>query len=149
MSFYTYGQGSVRFLADDFEYAIKKAKKEKKLVFIDTYASWCKPCKKQEPVFRDQSIAQFFNDHFVNVKVNMDNDLGKSLSLKYSVVFLPTLMILDDRGNVRYRSDQSFSADVLSADELLKIAMGTVYPEHNVASSLSTSGGRSSPCPST
>ena len=128
----SYGQSSVRFLADDYEYAIKKAKKEKKLVFIDTYASWCKPCKKQEPVFRDHSLAQFFNDHFVNVKVNMENDLGKSLALKYSVIFLPTLMILDEHGNVRYRSDQTFSADLLTADELLNIAVSTVYPQRNI-----------------
>lgn len=129
-----HGQRSVSFLADDYEYAIKKAKKEKKLVFVDTYASWCKPCKKQEPVFRDQSLAQFFNDHFVNVKVDMDKDVGKALALRYSVVFLPTLMILDDNGHVRYRSDQSFSADLLSADELLKIAIKTAYPERQVAS---------------
>lgn len=128
-----YGQNSVRFLVDDYEYAIKKAKKENKLVFVDTHASWCKPCKKQEPVFRDRSLAQFFNDHFVNVKVDMDKDRGKSLALKYSVVFLPTLMILDDSGNVRYRSDQSFSADLLTADELLKIAVGTVYPQNSIA----------------
>lgn len=133
MSLSAFAQGSVRFLADDYKYAIDKAKKESKLVFVDTYASWCKPCKKQEPVFRDQSLAQFFNDHFVNVKVNMDNELGKSLALKYGVVFLPTLMILDDHGNVRYRSDQSFSADLLTADELLKIAIGTVYPQDKIA----------------
>jgi len=124
----------VRFLADNYEYAIDKAKKESKLVFVDTYASWCKPCKKQEPVFRDRSLAQFFNDHFVNVKVNMDNELGKSLALRYGVVFLPTLMILDEHGNVRYRSDQSFSADILTADELLKIAIGTVFPQQNIVS---------------
>ena len=124
-------------MADDYEYAIKKAKEERKLVFVDTYASWCKPCKKQEPIFRDQSLAQFFNDHFVNVKVDMDKDIGKSLALRYSVVFLPTLMILDDNGHVKYRSDQSFSADLLTADELLKIAIKTAYPERQVASTTS------------
>jgi len=135
----SYGQGSVRFLVDDYKYALKRAKKEKKLVFVDTYASWCKPCKKQEPVFRDRSLAQFFNDHFVNVKVDMDKDLGKSLALRYSVVFLPTLMILDENGHVRYRSDQSFSADILSAEELLKIAMSTAYPEKHIASTAAPS----------
>ena len=136
LSVASFGQGSVRFLVDDYEYAIEKAKKEKKLVFIDTYASWCKPCKKQEPVFRDRSVAQFFNDHFVNVKVNMDNDLGKALALKYSVIFLPTLMIVDHHGNVRYRSDQRFSADALTAEELIRIAERTVYPERAIASTI-------------
>lgn len=119
---------NVRFTYDRYDEALEKAKAEDKLVFIDTYASWCKPCKKQEPVFWDRELAKFFNEHFINVKINMDNRVGKSLSVKHSIVFLPTLMILDHNENVRYRSDQSVSADILTVEELLAIAKSMVDP---------------------
>lgn len=121
-------------MTDDFEGAIKRAKQQDKLVFIDTYASWCQPCKKQEPVFRDKDLADFFNNNFINVKVDMDKRLGKALALKYSVVFLPTLMILDGNGNVKYRSDQSTSAAIVSVNELLRIGIDARFPNHRVAS---------------
>ncbi len=128
-----FGQ-NVRFTADDYESAFIKAKAENKLVFIDTWAVWCKPCKKQEPVFWDRGLATFFNDHFVSVKVNVESRFGKSLALKYGIVFLPTLMILDDNGNVRFRSDRSTSAALLTVDELLAIAVDVVYPKNRSTS---------------
>lgn len=119
---------NVRFTYDKYEESLEKAKEEGKLVFVDTFASWCKPCKKQEPVFWNRELATFFNEHFINVKINMDNRVGKALSVKHSIVFLPTLMILDPNGNVRYRSDQSVSADLLTVEELLAIAKSIVDP---------------------
>ncbi|WP_228413932.1 thioredoxin domain-containing protein [Chryseobacterium sp. CH21] len=38
-------QEAIQFQELPFKDIIAKAKKEKKLVFIDAYASWCGPCK--------------------------------------------------------------------------------------------------------
>ena len=41
---------------------VKKAKKEKKLIFIDCYTSWCGPCKMlASKVFTQDVVADYFN----------------------------------------------------------------------------------------
>lgn len=41
---------------------VKKAKKEKKLIFVDCYTSWCGPCKMlAKDVFTRDTVADFFN----------------------------------------------------------------------------------------
>lgn len=40
---------------------VKKAKKEKKLIFVDCYTSWCGPCKMlARDVFTKDEVADFF-----------------------------------------------------------------------------------------
>ena len=54
---------------------VKKAKKEKKLVFIDCYTSWCGPCKMlASKIFTQDAVADFFNENFVNTKYDMEKD---------------------------------------------------------------------------
>ena len=54
---------------------VKKAKKEKKLIFVDCYTTWCGPCKMlARDVFTKDEVADFFNAHFVNAKFDMEKD---------------------------------------------------------------------------
>ncbi len=107
---------SIRFINDNLESALKIAEREGKDVFVDTYAPWCIPCKRMEPVFRDRDVGKYFNDHYVSVRINMDGDLGDFMRRKYQVIFLPTIMILDDKGVVKYQVDK-----VLTKKELMDI----------------------------
>ena len=57
-----------------------KAKTEKKLIFIDCYTSWCGPCKQlSAEIFPQKAVAEFFNTHYVNYKVDMEKGEGVSL----------------------------------------------------------------------
>lgn len=116
---------SVRFSHNNWEQAIKTAKRQNKLVFIDTYAKWCIPCKKMEPVFRERELSQYFNEHFVNVKVDMDTPKGRKLHLKHNVIFLPTFLIMDQHGNVKYKSDR-----IMTGDDLLRAAKNVISPTY-------------------
>jgi len=100
------------------------AKEKNKNVFIDTYASWCVPCKRMDQKFKNKDVAQFFNEHFVNLKVNMQNPTkANELRRKYDVVFLPTMYILSPDGAVKYHTDGE-----LSVDELLNAAQSSLNP---------------------
>jgi len=76
---------------------IKKAKKEKKLIFLDCYTSWCGPCKLlARDVFTKDEVADFFNTRFVNVKFDMEKDTdGVILKKQFGVKFFPTLLFVD------------------------------------------------------
>jgi len=100
------------------------AKERNKNVFIDTYASWCVPCKRMDQKFKNKDVATFFNEHFINLKVNMQNPTrANELRRKYDVVFLPTMYILSPDGAVKYHTDGE-----LSVDELLNAAQLSLNP---------------------
>lgn len=76
---------------------VKKAKKEKKLIFVDCYTSWCGPCKMlANKVFTQDAVADLFNQTFVNVKYDMEKDAdGVILKTQFGVKAFPTLVFVD------------------------------------------------------
>ncbi len=115
---------SVRFLNNNLDNAISMAQRSNKLIFVDTYAPWCKPCKKMEREFRNPKLANYFNKTFVNIRIDMDSEMGKQVHRNYDVIFLPTLMILDQEGRIKYKVDR-----LMSANALLDIAQKIAEPE--------------------
>lgn len=83
-----------------FDEALKAAKQENKLVFIDFYTDWCGPCKKMaNEVFPQKMVGDFMNEKFVNLKFNAEKE-GKELAARYKVSAYPTFVILDAEGKV-------------------------------------------------
>lgn len=87
-----------------FDDAREKAKEDGKLLFVDCYTSWCGPCKMMSrQVFTQKAIGEFFNEHFVNLKVDMEKGEGPALQDKYGVKAYPTMMLLDGEGRIVYK----------------------------------------------
>ena len=116
----------IDFHNDNLYEALQIAKAKGKYVFIDTYAQWCAPCKRMNKVFDDPRVASVYNKEFVNVKINMEGRLGRHMLRKYDVVWLPTLLILDQEGNVKYRVDNE-----MKAEEMLQMAQQALDPNFN------------------
>ena len=89
--------GQTNFQELTLEEACKKAKLEKKLIFVDLYTSWCEPCRMMaDRVFPDQVIGEFMNENFVCVKYNTEvaKD-GMDLVKKFNVQSYPTFLMLN------------------------------------------------------
>src|SRR5688572_603672 len=57
----------------NWEQVKAKAKKENKHIFLDFYTTWCGPCKRMEKeVYANDTVANFFNQKFISVQVQMD-----------------------------------------------------------------------------
>lgn len=111
---------------------VKKAKKEKKLIFVDCYTSWCGPCKLlARDVFTNDEVANFFNANFVNAKFDMEKDAdGKILRKQFDVKFFPTLVFVDPvSGEIVHRLVGAGRPDWLIAGG--KLAM---EPDNNLRS---------------
>lgn len=112
-------QEEIRFTDGNLAAIMSIAKERNKNVFIDTYADWCVPCKHMEEKFKDKDVARFFNEHFINYRVNMQNPTkAAELRKKYDVVFLPTMFILDPDGLIKYQVDKELTiSELLSAGQ--------------------------------
>lgn len=91
----------IRFIEEDWDKALEQARLQNKMIFLDAYASWCGPCKlMKRSTFSDKEVGEYFNEHFVNVAIDMEKGIGPSLSKKFGLEAYPTLFILDQNGNV-------------------------------------------------
>jgi thioredoxin-related protein len=70
------------------------AKAQNKKVFLEVYSPDCHTCQLFEIVFRDQKVAQYFNDHFISYKldVNFIETHAFLQKQKVTVVSTPTFL---------------------------------------------------------
>lgn len=81
--------------------ALAKAKESGQLIFVDAYTTWCGPCKLMSAkTFPDKSVGEFYNTHFLNVKLDMEKGEGLDFSDKYGVSAFPTLLYIDGEGQL-------------------------------------------------
>ncbi|WAC41048.1 thioredoxin family protein [Pedobacter sp. SL55] len=93
---------AINFEKLTFQEALLKSKKENKPIFVDCYTTWCIPCKRMEAdVFTLDSVADFHNQNFINIKVDMEKGEGPDLRKTYTVEAYPSYLIVDADGKVK------------------------------------------------
>ncbi|MEO1262826.1 MAG: thioredoxin fold domain-containing protein [Bacteroidota bacterium] len=107
--FSTIGQ-EIRYDRVDFQNqpvwseVIAKAKETGKIIFLDGYTTWCRPCKKMEKeVFTRAQVANYFNQKFINVKFDMEKGEGPDLKFRYGISAFPTYLFITGSGEVVHR----------------------------------------------
>lgn len=109
----TAGDG-IKFERSSWEKVLKKAKKQGKNIMVDCYTTWCGPCKLMDKkTFVDPEVAAFYNDNYINVKMDMESAEGLLLNQYFYVSVYPTFLFLDSDGNTLekttgYRDAKSF-----------------------------------------
>ena len=72
-----------------FEEALKKAREEKKSLFVDFYADWCDPCKAMAvQVFPQKEVGDYFNSRFICVLLRKFLPLLILLWLEIQIIYL-------------------------------------------------------------
>ena len=98
-------EAGITFSHIDFKAAKALAKKENKLIFIDAYTTWCGPCKlMSKTVFKEKAVGDYYNEHFVNLKVDMETAEGLFLGKRYNVTGYPTFLYLTPDGTLIKKS---------------------------------------------
>jgi len=94
----------IEFFDGTYTEALEQAKKEKKYVFLDIYATWCGPCKKlKKETFKDEEVGDYYNKNFINIAIDGETEEGRKLMSFYNINSYPTLLIVDSDGKVKTR----------------------------------------------
>ncbi len=95
----------VNFRTLSYAEAIKLAVKEKKMIFIDFYTTWCGPCKQMaKEVFPQQEVGAYFNRTFISLQFDAEQEEGMELAKKYAVRAFPTFVVLSSDGTEVFRT---------------------------------------------
>lgn len=103
----------INFFKGTYQEAFEKAKEENKPIFVDAYAVWCGPCKWMTAnTFTDEAVAAFFNENFINLKLDAERGNGSEFARKYRVTAYPTLFFLRGDGSVIKKQMGALPPDV-------------------------------------
>ncbi|MDD2426808.1 MAG: DPP IV N-terminal domain-containing protein [Eubacteriales bacterium] len=109
-------QRSIEFEHITLEEAFKKSDTTGKIVFVDCYTQWCGPCKAMSAkVFTIDSIADFFNKNFINIKLDMETQEGMKYSKPYKVEAYPSFLLLNSKGELLFKFIGGMPADQFMA----------------------------------
>ncbi|MCS6967639.1 MAG: thioredoxin fold domain-containing protein [Cytophagales bacterium] len=91
---------------------LKHAKASNKYIFVSVYAEWCAPCKKMhQEVFTNLSVANFFNNNFVNFRINAEEGEGIEFSSVFEVDAYPSALFFSPEGKLVHRLVGYFDAE--------------------------------------
>lgn len=94
----------VNFLKGEWKELLEKAKKEKKSVFLDAYATWCGPCKwMDEYVFSKKETGDFLKANFLSYRMDMDQEAFAEYKEKFDIKSYPTYLFFDSEGNLVHK----------------------------------------------
>ena len=108
----TFAKADINFNHGPWKEILAQAAKENKIVFVDAYTSWCGPCKWMAAnTFTNTEVADYYNAHFINAKIDMEKGEGPGIAEQYHVNAYPTLLFVNANG------------------ELVHAAVGALNPE--------------------
>lgn len=90
------GAQGIHFESGTWNEVRERAKRERKLIYMDIYTTWCGPCKVMAAqVFPDAEVGKRYNEQFVNFKIDAEKGEGLKLATQYQVDGYPTNLYID------------------------------------------------------
>jgi thiol-disulfide isomerase/thioredoxin len=112
------------FYQDSFNAALKLAAKEKKLLLVDFHAPWCPSCIRLDSEAFGEPVFQNATAKYIKISLNVDKVQLKEISKKYDVKAIPTIIVMNAKGEELTRILDFKPASVL-VQELAKFQAGS------------------------
>lgn len=111
-------KAQVNFQEINLKSALSMAKQQNKPVFLYAFSTWCEPCEvMDEYTFADLEVSNYYNDHFINIKMDMESYPGAEIAEEYDVTIYPGLLFFDAKGAIIHRGCGS-----MDSGEMLDLA---------------------------
>jgi thiol-disulfide isomerase/thioredoxin len=122
-------KNGIRFEQTTFAELKAIAAKENKLIFIDAFTTWCGPCKQMaKNVFTDAVVGKYYNDRFINAKIDMEAGEGIEIARQYEVRAYPTYLFLAADGELVHRAVGS-----MPPSEFIMVGNAASSPEERIS----------------
>jgi thioredoxin 1 len=117
------------FYVGTYDNLIREAKKQKKAIILDFWATWCDPCNKlDKETFSNKELGNYIKDNFLIYKVDIDTFDGVQIMERFSLGVFPTLVVFDPKSGL-VRKFKGFYAAGHLQKELEKIQSAhNLYP---------------------
>jgi thiol-disulfide isomerase/thioredoxin len=90
-------QTQTPFSAASFDAATAQAAKEKKIVLVDFFTTWCAPCKAMDKTtWADKGVRAWLAEKTVSIKIDAEKEID--LAQKYRIDAFPTTLLLKPDG---------------------------------------------------
>ncbi|GAB4305832.1 MAG: hypothetical protein Kow0019_00100 [Methanobacteriaceae archaeon] len=89
---------------NDYDTALQEAKQTNKPIFIDFYTEWCGACQMlDQETFSNPQVMEKLNSNYVLLKVDIDRN--PELASQYQIYSIPTIVIIDSKGQIIMRQE--------------------------------------------
>ena len=104
----------IEFREGSWNDLLEIAKAENTPIFVDAFAVWCGPCKRMDSqVFSQPEVGNFFNDNFINAKIDMEKGEGPAIGRRYGVSAYPTILFIAPNGELLHKAVGYQPGDIL------------------------------------
>ncbi len=104
----------VQFISRPLPVVKDMAARQGKLFFVHFTAQWCMPCRwMEEHTFTDPALARFVGEHYIAVKMDIDDTYGLKCKEEFAVHLLPTILVFNAQGEIIGRREASLDAGLL------------------------------------
>lgn len=80
------------------------AQQYNKPIFVKAYTTWCMPCMQmQKYTFKDKELGNYYNQHFINYKIDIETLDGLNFKVAFGVSVIPDLLFFDSEGQLVHR----------------------------------------------
>ena len=106
---------AVDYFEGTIEDALERARETEQSLFVYFYIPDSAACEYMYEEFQGAFVGGFFNDRFINYKVNASDkdENGPELATRFNVGSYPTYLILDHEGKVTHRASGAMEREVL------------------------------------
>ncbi|MCT4601303.1 MAG: S41 family peptidase [Marinifilum sp.] len=100
----------IDFIKEDWNIVLEKAEKQDKIIFVDVYTTWCGPCKlMSKNIFPLPEVGNYYNNNFINLKINAESKKGMAVAEKYGVNAYPTFLFINKNGKLVRKKEGAYT----------------------------------------
>jgi thiol-disulfide isomerase/thioredoxin len=91
----------------DLSEALSKGKSTGKLVFVEAYLPTCPACKAMDPQFQNAEVAKFYNQNFINYKMNLSIEGARGFldERKIEIPSFPQFLFFNGEGELVHQGE--------------------------------------------
>ncbi|ADQ18969.1 hypothetical protein Lbys_3317 [Leadbetterella byssophila DSM 17132] len=101
-----FGQQGIQW-EKDLSDALAKGKSTGKLVFVEAYLPTCPACKAMDPQFQNADVAKFYNQNFINYKMNLSIEGARGFldERKIEIPSFPQFLFFNGEGELVHQGE--------------------------------------------